>query len=241
LRRRASQATEALLAQIAVAKYADGLPLYRQEAIYARDKVELDRQLMAQWMGKLGFELEIMADYIFSEVKKAERVFADETTLQTLAPGSGSTKTAYLWAYARDDRTFGRNGPPMVAYRFEDSRSGECAVRHLNGYRGILQVDGYAAYNKLARSDRGNDCITGWLLVTLQTQVLRAACCRELRSGNGDGRADGEVLAGRENDARSKPRHSRCRAPASLRGDRRRSLRSLAADLASDLRQINTG
>ncbi|MES5485147.1 IS66 family transposase [Bradyrhizobium sp. INPA03-11B] len=128
---------EALLAQIAVAKYADGQPLYRQEAIYARDKVELDRQLMAQWMGKLGFELEIVADYIFSEVKKAERVFADETTLPTLAPGSGSTKTAYLWAYARDDRTFGRSGPPMVAYRFEDGRSGECAVRHLSGYRGI--------------------------------------------------------------------------------------------------------
>ncbi|WP_446471736.1 IS66 family transposase, partial [Bradyrhizobium australafricanum] len=152
--------TEALLAQIAVAKYADGLPLYRQEAICARDHVELDRQLMAQWMGKLGFELEIVADYIFSEVKKAERVFADETTLPTLAPGSGSTKMAYLWTYARDGRTFGRSGPPMVAYRFEDSRAGECAVRHLNGYRGILQVDGYAAYNKLARSDRGKDGIT---------------------------------------------------------------------------------
>jgi transposase len=46
-------ATEALLAQIAVAKYADGLPLYRQEAIYARDGVDLDRSLMAQWMGKV--------------------------------------------------------------------------------------------------------------------------------------------------------------------------------------------
>ncbi|MEY9719080.1 transposase [Sinorhizobium fredii] len=106
--------TEALLAQIAVSKYADGLPLYRQEAIYARDKVELDRKLMAQWMGKLGFELEILADNLFDEIKKAERIFADETTLPTLAPGSGSTKTAYLWAYARDDRPFGGNGPPMV-------------------------------------------------------------------------------------------------------------------------------
>ena len=47
--------TQALLAQIAVAKYADGLPLFRQQAIYARDGVELDRSLMAQWMGKLGF------------------------------------------------------------------------------------------------------------------------------------------------------------------------------------------
>jgi len=102
--------------------------------------------------GQARLRFEIVADYVFSEVKKPERVFADETTLPTLAPGSGSTKTAYLWADARDDRTFGRSGPPMVAYRFEDSRSGECAV--------ILQVDGYAAYNKLARSDRGNDRVT---------------------------------------------------------------------------------
>ncbi|TDW16356.1 transposase IS66 family protein [Rhizobium azibense] len=70
--------TEALLAQIAVSKYADGLPLYRQEAIYACDKVELDRKLMAQWMGKLGFELEILSDYLFDEIKKGERIFADE-------------------------------------------------------------------------------------------------------------------------------------------------------------------
>jgi transposase len=141
--------TEALLAQIAVSKYADGLPLYRQEAIYARDKVELDRKLMAQWMGKLGFELDILADYILAEIKKAERIFADETTLPTLAPGSGSAQTAWLWAYARDDRPFGGSGPPMVAYRFEDSRAGDRVARHLSGYRGILQVDGYGAYNKL--------------------------------------------------------------------------------------------
>ncbi|MGG7518068.1 IS66 family transposase [Allorhizobium undicola] len=149
--------TEALLAQIAVSKYADGLPLYRQEAIYARDKVELDRKLMAQWMGKLGFELDILADYILAEIKKAERIFADETTLPTLAPGSGSAKTAWLWAYAKDDRPFGGSGPPMVAYRFEDSRAGDRVARHLSGYRGILQVDGHGAYNKLARSAGGND------------------------------------------------------------------------------------
>jgi len=58
---------------------------------------------MAQWMGKLGFELDILADYILAETKKTERIFADETTLPTLAPGSGSAKTAWLWAYARDD------------------------------------------------------------------------------------------------------------------------------------------
>lgn len=151
--------TEALLAQIAVSKYADGLPLYRQEGIYARDGVELERRLMSQWMGRVGFELEILARHVLAEVCKGERVFADETSLPTLAPGTGATKKAWLWAYARDDSTFGGNAPPMVAYRFEDSRSGDCVLRHLRGYRGILQVDGYAAYNKLVRKDGGNDSL----------------------------------------------------------------------------------
>jgi transposase len=146
--------TEALLAQIAVSKYADGLPLYRQEAIYARDQVELDRSLMAQWMGKVGFELQPLADYVLERIKQGERVFADETTLPTLAPGSGKTQKAWLWAYARDDRPFGGADPPMVAYRFEDSRSGDCVARHLAGFGGLLQVDGYAAYNRLARRRR---------------------------------------------------------------------------------------
>ena len=144
--------TERLLAYIAVSKYADGLPLYRQEAIYLRDGVEVSRNLMAQWMGHLGFELQICADYILERVKEGERVFADETTLPTLAPGAGKTTKAWLWAYARDDRPYGGTSPPMVAYRFEDSRGAECVARHLSGFSGILQVDGYSAYSNLAKA-----------------------------------------------------------------------------------------
>jgi transposase len=134
-------ATEALLAQIAVAKYADGPPLCRQEAIYARDGVDLDRSLMAQWMGKVSFELRPLADYVLEKIKQ-------------------TAQKAWLWAYARDDRPFGGSGPPMVAYRFEDSRGGECVERHLAGFAGILQVDGYAAYNRLARSAGANQGVT---------------------------------------------------------------------------------
>ena len=148
--------TEALLAQVAVSKYADGLPLYRQEAIYARDGVELSRSLMAQWMGAVGFHFEPLAAFILARIREGERIFADETTLPTLDPGAGKAKTAWLWAYARDDTPFGGAGPPMVAYRFEDSRSGDCAARHLGDYRGILQCDGYAGYRKLASAPRAN-------------------------------------------------------------------------------------
>jgi transposase len=129
-------------------------------SIYARDQVELDRSLMAQWMGKVGFELQPLADYVLERIKQGERVFADETTLPTLAPGSGKTQKAWLWANARDDKPFGGAGPPMVAYRFEDSRSGDCVARHLAGFGGLLQVDGYAAYNRLARSGGANDGVT---------------------------------------------------------------------------------
>jgi transposase len=117
--------TEAVLAQIAVSKYADGLPLFRQEGIHARDGVEIDRRLMAQWMGRVGFKLEILASLVLGEILKGPRVCADETSLPTLAPGTGAVKKAWLWAHARDDRPFGGSGPPMVAYRFEDSRSGQ--------------------------------------------------------------------------------------------------------------------
>ncbi len=148
--------TEALLAHVAVSKYADGLPLYRQEAIYARDSVELSRSLMAQWMGAVGYHFEPLAAYVLARIREAERIFADETTLPTLNPGAGKTKTSWLWAYARDDRPFGGAGPPMVAYRYEDSRSGDCAARHLGDYRGILQCDGYAGYRKLSGAPQAN-------------------------------------------------------------------------------------
>lgn len=153
-------ATERLLAHIAVAKYADGLPLYRQEAIYGREQIELPRNLMALWMGRIGFHLEPLADRILHHIRLGVRIFADETTLPTLVPGAGKAKTAWLWSYARDDRSFGGTGPPMVAYRFEDSRGGKCPADHLAGFAGLLQTDGYGAYTRLADAHRSGTPVT---------------------------------------------------------------------------------
>lgn len=174
--------TEGLLAQIAVAKYADGLPLYRQEAIYGRERVELGRNLMAGWMGRIGFHLEPLAERILHHIRSGERIFADETTLPTLAPGTGKTKTAWLWAYARDDRPFGGADPPMVAYRFEDSRGGACPDQHLAGFSGLLQIDGYGAYNRLADPNRAGGPVTlaaCWAHLRRQFYELHAASLSE--------------------------------------------------------------
>jgi transposase len=115
---------------------------------------------MAGWMGRVGFHLEPLADRILALIRDGDRIFADETTLPTLAPGTGRTKTAWLWTYARHDRPFGRDGPPMVAYRFEDNRGAGSPERHLAGFTGLLQCDGYSGYRRLADSPRAGGPVT---------------------------------------------------------------------------------
>ena len=143
--------TEALIAQVLVAKYADHLPLYRQAQIYARQGIQLDRSTLADWVGRAAWYLRPLRDHILERLRRSERLFADETTAPVLDPGRGRTKTGQLWAYARDDRPWGGGDPPMVAYVYAADRKGERAEAHLGNFAGILQVDGYGGYAALAR------------------------------------------------------------------------------------------
>ncbi|OYU33073.1 MAG: transposase [Novosphingobium sp. PASSN1] len=143
--------TEALIAQVLVAKYADHLPLYRQAQIYARQGIQLDRSTLADWVGRAAWYLRPLRDHILERLRRSERLFADETTAPVLDPGRGRTKTGQLWAYARDDRPWGGNTPPMVAYVYAADRKGERAEAHLGDFAGILQVDGYGGYTALAK------------------------------------------------------------------------------------------
>jgi hypothetical protein len=68
-----------------------------------------------------------------------------------LDPGKRKTKTGYFWALARDDRPWGGTAPPGVAFTYAPGRSGQYADDILNGFTGILQVDGYAGYNRLLK------------------------------------------------------------------------------------------
>lgn len=143
--------TEALIAHVLVAKYADHLPLYRQAQIYARQGIQLDRSTLADWVGRAAWWLRPLRDHILAELRRSERLFADETTAPVLDPGRGRTKTGQLWAYARDDRPWGGSDPPMVAYVYAADRKAERPETHLGEFAGILQVDGYGGYAALAR------------------------------------------------------------------------------------------
>jgi len=82
---------ESLLAQIAVSKYCDGIPLYRQVGIFARSEVDISRQTMANWMSRTAIALEPLAKRIMALIVSRDRIFADETHLPTLKPGNGKT------------------------------------------------------------------------------------------------------------------------------------------------------
>ena len=144
--------TEALVAHVVVAKYADHSPLYRQAQIYARQGIDLDRSTLAEWSGRAAWWLRPLHAKILDELRSSSKLFADETTAPVLDPGRGRTKTGQLWAYARDDRPWGGPAPPAVAYVYAPDRKAERPIAHLKGFRGILQVDGYAGYRALAET-----------------------------------------------------------------------------------------
>ncbi len=143
-----------LLAHILVGKYGDHLPLYRQTEIYAREGVELDRTLLAQWVGSTSALLAPLADALRRHVFAADVVHGDDTPIPVLAPGNGKTKTGRLWTYVRDERPSGGTVAPAVWFTYTPDRKGEHPQRHLHNFTGVLQADGYAGYAKLYEGGR---------------------------------------------------------------------------------------
>lgn len=141
-----------LLAHVLVSKYADHLPLYRQSQIFERDGLDLDRSTLADWVGKSTALLEPLADAIGRHVLAGGAIFADDTPVAMLAPGTGRTQTARLWTYARDERPWGGAAAPATWYRFSVDRKGQHPRDHLAGFAGWMHADGYAGFEDLYRA-----------------------------------------------------------------------------------------
>ena len=93
---------------------------------------------LADWVGRATWYLRPLRDRILEELRRSQRLFADETIAPVLDPGRGRTKTGQLWTYARDDRPWGGGDPPLVAYVYAPDRKSERAQAHLGNYCGIL-------------------------------------------------------------------------------------------------------
>ncbi len=144
-------ATPGLIAYIAVSKYADGLPLYRQEKIFSRYGIDLSRSTMAGWMVMVSQSCKLLMDLLYKELLIGPLINIDETPVQVLKePGRANTTKSYMWV-------FRGGGPekPVVLFRYSPTRSGEVPREVLAGYSGYCQTDGFSGYDALEAANPG--------------------------------------------------------------------------------------
>jgi transposase len=127
----------------------DHLPLCRQSQIFARHGVDIDRSTLANWVGGACWWLEPLQARLPAHVFGSTKLFADDTPIRVLDPGRGRTKTGRLWVYARNDRPWSGPEPPAAIYFYSPDRKAERPAAHLQDFRGVLQVDRYAGFERL--------------------------------------------------------------------------------------------
>lgn len=134
--------TSGLLAHVMIAKFADHLPLYRQESIFGRAGLAIPRSTLAQWVGVTGVQLQPLVDALRDVVLGQQVIHADETPVQMLMPGTKKTHRSYVWAYA----TSQFSDAAAVVYDFSLSRAGEHARNFLQDWKGKLVCDDFGGY-----------------------------------------------------------------------------------------------
>jgi transposase len=142
-----SVASPGLLAHIVTGKYVDALPLHRQEKIFLRHNVHLDRTTMARWVIACANLAIPLLNLMMEALLDSEAIHADETSLQVLREKHRKAEQkSYIWALARSGQL------PIVLYKYYENRSKKSATDLLDTYSGTVIADGYNVYEKVAES-----------------------------------------------------------------------------------------
>jgi len=140
-----SNATAGLLAHIAVSKFSDALPLYRQQKMFDRLGIEMSRAVMAKWMVQAARSCAGLIDLLREEIRSGPLINIDESPLQVLKePGRRNTSKSYMWVYRG-----GQPDRPAFLYQYHRTRSGREALEFLDDYHGYIQSDDFAGYDHL--------------------------------------------------------------------------------------------
>ena len=147
-----SYASASVVTDIIVKKYADALPLYRQEQMWKRQGVDLKRNTMANWVIQTAeLYLKPFSDAFLRGLLEQAVIHADETVVQVnKEPGREATAESRIWAYASSKRAERQ----IRYFRYEQSRKGACAEKVLGGYNGVVISDGYSGYGILSEATR---------------------------------------------------------------------------------------
>jgi len=134
-------ASDRVIIDTIVSKYADHVPLYRQSAILQREAgIELSRATLDGWVMRVGELLSPIAVAMGQELLRGDYIQADETPVDVqMHDGRGKNHQAYLWQYSRPEAP--------VVFDFRMGREREGPKRFLGNFEGILQSDGYGAYD----------------------------------------------------------------------------------------------
>jgi transposase len=140
-----SNSSAGLLAHIAVSKFADGLPLYRQQKIFSRLGIELSRAVMAKWMVQAAGSCAGLINLLREEIRGGPLIGIDESPLQVLnEAGRDNTTKSYMWVYRG-----GQPDRPVLLYEYQRTRSGKTALEFLDSYHGYIQSDDFSGYDHL--------------------------------------------------------------------------------------------
>ncbi|WP_172682296.1 IS66 family transposase, partial [Hungatella hathewayi] len=147
-------ASASLVSHIMYEKYADALPLYRQEKGFELLGVSISRTTMANWIITCSQNyLKPIYDYFHPELLKRHFLMADETPIQVLKePGRRPQNKSYIWLMrSGEDRL-----PPIILYHYTETRAGGNAADFLDGIDegSYVMVDGYSGYNRLKKIRR---------------------------------------------------------------------------------------
>jgi len=138
-----SLASPSLLSEIIYQKYANSLPLYRQEQAFKQLGLDLRRATMANWVISASKHLRPLFDCLRQRLLSCEYVHADETVVQVIREqGRKAESHSYMWVYCS-----GRDEQPIILYEYQKTRSSSHPKNFLQGYNGYLQTDGYSGYN----------------------------------------------------------------------------------------------
>ena len=146
-----------LLAQVAVSKYGDHLPLHRQEAIFQRQGVELPRQTMADWMRACADLVSPLYELMKQQVLGSKAIQTDDTPVPVLDPDLPHTRTGRIWTYVGDGEH------PYTVYDYTPTRSRDGPEEFLKAFRGYLQADAYSGYDHFYEEpERGIEEVACW-------------------------------------------------------------------------------
>lgn len=147
-----SYASASVVGDAIIKKYADALPLYRQEQMWKRLGVDMRRNTMANWVILTAETyLKPFSDACLKELLTQAVIHADETVLQVnKEPGRAASAESRIWAYASSKRAVHQ----VRHFRYEESRKGACAEKVLSDFTKVVISDGYSGYNVLSKAIR---------------------------------------------------------------------------------------